>query len=158
MLKNLATFFVSIKKQTVYLFRNRKTVDNAPKFCTLKVIQIFIITMKRLSFYLLISTISALVCVAKPQPQQTPTGAAIYVEAPFALTFDRAKAGEGVHISQASWMKQNKERGISALMRTSYNWKVMKFSFTPTQDGEVKITFRNKFFRDEKKQISKNRK
>lgn len=92
----------------------------------------------------------SVVCIAQSKP-----AGAIYVEAPFELKAE--KAGKDVSLHQATWLKKNKENGITATMHTTFNWKEMKFSFVPTQDGEVKLTFRSKFFRSKNGKISRNR-
>ena len=106
--------------------------------------------MRKIILSLFFIMMSAIVCVAQFKP-----AGAIYVEAPFELKIGEAK--KGVFVSTATWLKVNKENGITATMATTFNWKEMKFSFVPTQDGEVKITFRSRFHRFKNGEISKNR-
>lgn len=106
--------------------------------------------MKKIIIGFLLSVLSTVVCVANGAQ-----AAAIYVDAPFELKAE--KGNKGVYLAKATWKKAEKEKGISAMMRTSFEWKEMKFSFIPTQDGVVKLTFRNKFKRNEKGELSKNR-
>ena len=106
--------------------------------------------MRKTILSLFFIMMSAIACVAQFKP-----AGAIYVEAPFELKI--GKAGKGVSLRSATWLKEKKENGITATMATTFNWKEMKFSFVPTQDGEVKITFRSRFHRFENGEVSKNR-
>lgn len=91
---------------------------------------------------------------AERQKKFTP-GAAIYVKAQAPLK-DALPSAAGVRLSNGSWLKENKDFGISATANTSAEWKPLSFSFVPSADGDVEIMLRSRFFRGDDGKISRN--
>ncbi len=82
-------------------------------------------------------------------------GAAVYIKA--SAPVEGIKTADGVRLGNGTWMKKNKDFGVSAVSAVSDEWKTLKFAFKPSADGEVEIILRSRFFRDADGKVSDNR-
>ena len=107
--------------------------------------------MKRLVS--IITTICAFMLIARGEVNSHKVEVFIEANAPLKIL----TKGEGTYASKATWRKESADNYISATMTAvSDQWKEIKFSFLPSQDGKLKINLRSNFFRDKNGSVIDN--